>query len=69
METILMDLSKAYDCLPHGLLIAELDAYCLDKPSLNFVNGYLRFRTQRKKMALRIVIGLMLLGVFPRDSF
>ena len=48
--TILMDLLKAYDCLPHDLLIAKLDAYGLDKPSLNFVNGYLCFRKQRKKI-------------------
>ena len=67
--TILMDLSKAYDCLPHDLLIAKLDAYSLDKPSLNFVNGYLRFWTQRGKIALRTMTGLVLLGVFPRDPF
>ena len=47
--TIFMDLSKAYNCLPHDLLIAKLDAYDLDKPSLNLVNRYLRFRTQREK--------------------
>ena len=39
-----MDLSKAYDCLPHDLLIAKVEAYGLDKPSLNLVNDYLRFR-------------------------
>ena len=43
---ILMDLSKAYDCWSHDLLIAKLEAYGLDKPSLNLVNGHLRFRKQ-----------------------
>ena len=29
MGTIVMELSKAYDCLPHDLLITELEAYCV----------------------------------------
>ena len=45
-----MGLSKAYDCLPHDFLIVKLEAYGLDKASLNLVNHYLRFRKQRKKI-------------------
>ena len=48
--TIFIVLSKAYGCLPHDLLIAKLEVYGLDEPSLNLVNDYLRFRKQRKKI-------------------
>ena len=36
-----------YVCLPHDLLIAKLEAYSREKPSLNFVTAYLSFRKQR----------------------
>ena len=41
------DLSKAFDCLSHELLIAKLDAYGLDKKSLKLLNDYLSHRKQR----------------------
>ena len=64
-----MDLSKAYDCSPHDLLIAKPEAYSFDEPSLNLFNDYSHSRKQRAKYALHIVTGVMLLGVFPSDLF
>ena len=48
--TIVMDLSKAYDCLPHDLIMAKLEAYGLDTNSLRFVFDHLSCRKQRTKM-------------------
>ena len=50
VRTILMDLSKAYDCLSHNLLIAKLEAYGLDVGSLNFLLDYLSLRKHRTKV-------------------
>ena len=47
--TILMDLPKAYDCLPHALLDAKLEAYGVGKAALNLISNYLLHRKQRKK--------------------
>ena len=47
---ILMDLSKAFDCLDHQLLIAKLDAYGFDKSALTAINNYLKNRWQRVKV-------------------
>ena len=49
--TILMDNLKAYDCLPHDILIVKLEPYGLDKANLNLVNYYLSFWKQREKIS------------------
>ena len=45
-----MDLSKAFDCLPHDLIIAKLHAYGLDHDSLRLIRSYLSNRHQRIKL-------------------
>ena len=46
----LTDLSKAFDCIHHELLIAKLYAYGFDKNSLYFINSYLKVQKQRTKI-------------------
>ena len=42
--TILMNLSKTYNCLPHDLLVAKFEAYGIDKTGLNLIHKYLSTR-------------------------
>ena len=44
------DLSKAFDCLHHELLIAKLDAYGFDIKSVKLIQQYLSNRKQRVKV-------------------
>ena len=45
-----MDLSKAFDCLNHKLLIAKLEAYGFSRSALKLVYNYLSNRKQRVKV-------------------
>ena len=47
---VAMDLSKAFDSLPHSLLISKLRAYGLDNSSCAFLQNYLTGRFQRVKV-------------------
>ena len=66
--TILMDLSKAYDCLPHDLLIAKLAAYQVDFDSLCLLHNYLSNRFQRVKIGAKFSDWLKTLVGIPQGS-
>jgi len=66
--TVLMDLSKAYDCLPHELLIAKLAAYGVGHHSLTLLNDYLTKRLQRTKFGTSFSDWLEVLLGIPQGS-
>ncbi len=45
--TLLIDLSKAFDCIPHGLLIAKMKAYGLSNEACTFRSSCICDRYQR----------------------
>ena len=47
---LLTDLSKAFDCVKHDLLIAKMHAYNLDRNALLIIHSYLSERKQRTKI-------------------
>ena len=66
--TILMDLSKAFDCLSHELLIAKMEAYGFGINSLRLIFNYLKQRKHRVRVGSEFSDWLeMILGV-PQGS-
>ena len=47
---LLTDLSKAFDCLDHELLIAKLNAYGFSLPALRLIHDYLSHRKQKTRV-------------------
>ena len=47
---MLTDISKAFDCINHELMIAKLEAYGFSKSALEYTYSYLKNRFQRTKV-------------------
>ena len=45
-KAVLMGLSKAFNCIPHDLVIAKLAAYGFDKNMICYIYSYLKSRKQ-----------------------
>ena len=65
---MLTDLSKAFDCIPHNLLIAKLSAYGFDRKSLMFILAYLKSRKQRTRIGSAFSDYLNILFGVPQGS-
>ena len=65
---VFTDLSKAFDCIDHSLLIAKLSAYEFEKQSINFIYSYLTKRKQRTKVYSAVSSRETLFSSLPQGS-
>ena len=78
-----MDLSKPYNCLPHDLTVAKLEAYCHVKKCLQLIRGYLSCHKKKTKIGsdfnwasvicvvsrIASILGPLLFNIFINNIF
>ena len=78
-----LDLSKAFDCVPYGLLLVKLKAYGVAEHGVALLGNYLSGRSQRDKVGDKFsswlpvikgvrqgsVFGPLFFNVFMNDHF
>ena len=65
---LLTDLSKAFYCLNHNLLIAKLTVYGFEYPALAFIYSYLTGRKQRTKVNTSFSTWADIIAGIPQGS-
>ena len=65
---VLVDLSKAFDCIPHDLHVAKLHAYGLPMDEINFTFSYMKRRKQGVKINDNESLFEILLSGVPQRS-
>ena len=67
-DALLTDPSKPFDCLPHELIIAKLNAYGFNLPALKLMHSYLSHGKQRTKVNHAYSSWEEILFVVPQGS-
>lgn len=65
---IAIDLSKAFDCMPHGLLLAKLNMYGVDLHTCQLIKSYLLGRKQRVKIGSKTSSWVTAIKGVPQGS-
>ena len=65
---VLTDLSKAFECICHDLLIAKLNAYGLERNALKLVYDYLSNKSQKTKVGSSFSTYLAIVYGVPQGS-
>ena len=63
-----MDLSKAFDCIPHDLFVAKCHAYCFSMDKIIFIYSYMKRRKQGVKINDTESLFKILLSGVPQGS-
>ena len=66
---LLLDISKAFDYLPHDLLVAKLIAYKMNPEAIKLLISYLRGRHHRVKLGEHKGDWMTLLKESPEGNF
>ena len=69
ISLVSMDQSKAFDTLPHDLIVKKLEDYSGDSEAINLVTNYVSDRQQRVRLSGQHSSVKTIKKVFPKDQF
>ena len=64
---VITDSSKAFDCIPHDLLIAKLEAYGFNNCTIRYVYSYLKVESNVLRLIILIDTFWILYQRFHKD--